>query len=109
MTVRVSESRNGSVASIVGVLSPLFFGFVYSMSIGDGTRAKACPGDCVSDRRSRVANCSNVGLVCGEASKARINNGCIRRISQHVKPTCKKLRHGARRRNRCTLIPKQTQ
>ncbi|MET0334199.1 MAG: MFS transporter [Rhizobacter sp.] len=42
MTKRVSESEQGqlqgannSVASIAGVLSPLFFGWVYSVSVGD--------------------------------------------------------------------------
>lgn len=43
MTQRVSESEQGqlqganmSVASIAGVASPLFFGFVYSASVGEG-------------------------------------------------------------------------
>jgi MFS transporter, DHA1 family, tetracycline resistance protein len=42
MTQRVSESEQGqlqgansSVASIAGVLSPLFFGWVYSVSVGE--------------------------------------------------------------------------
>lgn len=45
MTQRVSESQQGqlqganmSVASIAGVLSPLFFGYVYSISVGDAPR-----------------------------------------------------------------------
>lgn len=43
MTRRVSESEQGqlqganmSLASIAGVLSPLFFGWVYSLSVGEG-------------------------------------------------------------------------
>ena len=43
MTRRVSESEQGqlqganmSVASIAGVASPLFFGWVYSVSVGEG-------------------------------------------------------------------------
>jgi DHA1 family tetracycline resistance protein-like MFS transporter len=51
MTARVSESEQGqlqganaSVASIAGVLSPLFFGAVYSLSLGDGTRPPAFAG-----------------------------------------------------------------
>jgi DHA1 family tetracycline resistance protein-like MFS transporter len=43
MTARVSESEQGqlqganmSVASIAGVVSPLFFGFVYSVTTGTG-------------------------------------------------------------------------
>ena len=51
MTARVSESEQGqlqgansSVASIAGVLSPLFFGGVYSLSLGDGTRPPAYAG-----------------------------------------------------------------
>lgn len=45
MTRRVSESEQGqlqganmSVASIAGVLSPMFFGTVYAMSVGDAPR-----------------------------------------------------------------------
>jgi len=44
MTRQVSESEQGqlqganmSVASVAGVMSPLFFGWVYSMSVGQGT------------------------------------------------------------------------
>jgi len=51
MTQRVSESEQGqlqganmSVASIAGVLSPLFFGAVYSLSLGDGGRPPAYSG-----------------------------------------------------------------
>ncbi|MET0657213.1 MAG: TCR/Tet family MFS transporter [Steroidobacteraceae bacterium] len=51
MTQRVSESEQGqlqgansSVASIAGVLSPLFFGWVYSLSLGDGTRSPVYAG-----------------------------------------------------------------
>ncbi len=50
MTRRVSESEQGqlqgansSVQSIAGIASPLFFGWVYSMSI-DGTHASAAAG-----------------------------------------------------------------
>lgn len=45
MTQRVSESEQGqlqganmSVASVAGVLSPLFFGAIYAMSVGDSPR-----------------------------------------------------------------------
>ena len=45
MTQRVSESEQGqlqgannSVGSIAGVFSPLFFGWVYAMSVGEGAR-----------------------------------------------------------------------
>ena len=45
MTRQVSESEQGqlqgatmSVASIAGVASPLFFGWIYSLSVGDGFR-----------------------------------------------------------------------
>ncbi len=45
MTQRVSESEQGqlqganmSVASIAGVLSPLFFGAVYALSVGESAR-----------------------------------------------------------------------
>ncbi|MET4683092.1 TCR/Tet family MFS transporter [Brevundimonas faecalis] len=48
MTRRVSESEQGqlqganmSVASIAGVASPLFFGWVYSVSVGEGGGAAA--------------------------------------------------------------------
>lgn len=51
MTQRVSESEQGqlqganmSVASIAGVLSPLFFGAVYSISLGEGSRSPAYSG-----------------------------------------------------------------
>jgi len=51
MTQRVSESEQGqlqganmSVGSIAGVLSPIFFGAVYSLSLGDGTRSPAYAG-----------------------------------------------------------------
>ena len=54
MTQRVSESEQGqlqgaqmSVAAIAGVASPLFFGWVYSLSVGEGAgaaprRARPC-------------------------------------------------------------------
>jgi DHA1 family tetracycline resistance protein-like MFS transporter len=81
MTARVSEAEQGqlqgainSLASIAGVLSPLFFGFVYSISVGEraaipfigtsfliaaGVLAAAAVMAVVSERRAAVRDPAN--------------------------------------------------
>jgi DHA1 family tetracycline resistance protein-like MFS transporter len=78
MTQRVSETEQGqlqgannSVGSIAGILSPLFFGAIYSMSVGPGPMLPFI-GSAFLIAAAVLAGAALLGWAAGREGKAKV-------------------------------------